>query len=452
MLSRLQFLRNRFNAEGHAKAAIVWHDQTFSYRWFLEAIDRWETLLSTENICARDIVSVTGDFSPNSTALLLALTELGCTVVPLTSTVANKRDEFLDSAQVTVDVRLEPNDVAKFTRFERLPSHPLYEKLWYEGRPGLVLFSSGSTGKSKAVLHDFENILLKYKTPRQAKCTLAFLLFDHIGGINTLLHVLSNGGTLVTVPDRSPETVCRTIQTYKVQILPTSPSFLNLLLLSGAPEQFDLSSLETITYGTEVMAESTLRRVEALFPLTKLHQTYGLSEVGILRSKSESSSSLWVRIGGEGFDTRIVDGMLQIKSASLMLGYLNAPSPITEDGWFMTGDLVEENNGYYRIRGRKSELINIGGEKVFPSEIEDVLCQMEGVVDAIVSGEPHSILGNVVVAKVRLSTQESLPEFRKRMALFCKTRLQAFKVPQKVLLLNHDLHNQRFKKIRSSEI
>ncbi len=452
MLSRLQFLRDRFRDEGHTKTAIIWHDQIFSYGWLIEAMDRWAAALAEQRIGAREIVSVTGDFSPNSTALMLALIELGCTVVPLTNTVANMRDEFLDTAQVTADVKLLPNDTATFTRFQRTPSHPLYEKLWHKNRPGLVLFSSGSTGKSKAVLHDFENILQKYKTPRQAKCTLAFLLFDHIGGVNTLLHVLSNGGTVVTVPDRSPATVCRAIESYKVQVLPTSPSFLNLLLLSGALEEFDLASLETITYGTEVMPESTLQRVQAMFPTVRLHQTYGLSEVGILRSKSESSSSLRIKIGGEGFDTRIVDGMLQIKSASLMLGYLNASSPITEDGWFMTGDLVEEHNGYYRIRGRKSELINIGGEKVFPSEIEDVLCQMDGVVDAIVSGEPHALLGNIVVVRVRLSTQESLAAFRKRMIIFCKVRLQAFKIPQKVLISSKDLHGQRFKKIRSAEI
>ena len=70
-------------------------------------------------------------------------------------------------------------------------------------------------------------------------------------------------------------------------------------------------------------------------------QTHGLSEVGILRSKSEDSNSLWVKIGGEDYQTRIKD-MLEIKAKSAMLGYLNAPSPFTKDGWFMTGDKVEK--------------------------------------------------------------------------------------------------------------
>src|SRR5690606_3810396 len=194
------------------------------------------------------------------------------------------------------------------------------------------------------------------------KRAITFLLFDHIGGINTLLYYLSNGGTIVTVQDRSAHAVCAAIERHRVQVLPTSPTFINLMLVSGAHRSFDLSSLELITYGTEVMPESTLARLNRELPHVQTQQTYGLSELGILRSKSKSSDSLWVKIGGEGFETRVVDGMLEIKAKSAMLGYLNAPSPFTEDGWFKTGDAVEVDGEYIRILGRKSELINVGGE------------------------------------------------------------------------------------------
>lgn len=448
-MTDIQFLRQRFEGEGRKKTAIVWKDQTFSYAWLLDALEQWRTRIETEGLGARDVVSVTAEFSPNAAALLLALTELGCTIVPLTSSVNSKRAEFLEIAQVTVDVTVEADDSAAFSRFTQTPVHPLYEELWKAGGSGLILFSSGSTGKSKAALHDFGRLLDKFREPRPAKCTLAFLLFDHIGGINTLLHVLSNGGVVVTVADRSPATVCRAIEKYGVQVLPTSPTFLNLLLMSGALDQFQLDGLDTITYGTEVMPESTLLRLRARFPNAKLLQTYGLSEVGILRSKSESSDSLWVKIGGKGIETRVVDGMLQIKTPSAMVGYLNAPSPITDDGWFMTGDAVEERDGYYRIYGRKSELINVGGEKVFPAEIESVIHDMDGVADVFVYGEPHAIVGNMVVAKVSLETDETVAEFRKRMVQHCRGSLAPFKVPQKVLLSKEQMHGQRFKKIRS---
>jgi acyl-coenzyme A synthetase/AMP-(fatty) acid ligase len=260
--------------------------------------------------------------------------------------------------------------------------------------------------------------------------------------------VLANGGCAVTVSDRNPDTVCAAIAKWKAQVLPTSPTFINLLLLSEAYARHDLSSLELATYGTEPMPESTLHRFHAHFPNVQLQQTYGLSEVGILRSKSKSSDSLWMKIGGEGFETRVRDGMLEIKARSAMLGYLNAPSPFTEDGWFMTRDLVEVDGEYVRILGRKSDIINVGGEKVYPAEVEDLLGQMEGVEEVSVTGEKNPITGNMVVATVRLSTGETPVDFRKRMRAFLKDKVATFKVPQKVLLTDEPLHNARFKKRR----
>jgi len=339
-------------------------------------------------------------------------------------------------------------DQARLERTTAGASHELYTRLRSARHPGLVLFSSGSTGKSKAAVHDFVPLLEKFRVPRHALRTLTFLLFDHIGGVNTLLYALSNAGCIVAVQERSPEAVCAAIEKHRVQLLPTSPTFINLLLASEAYLDHDLASLELVTYGTEVMPESTLARFHQIFPRVRLLQTYGLSEVGILRSQSRSSDSLWVKVGGEGFETRVVDGMLEIRARSVMLGYLNAPSPFTADGWFPTGDAVEVDGEYLRIRGRQSEIINVGGEKVYPAEVESVLQSMEGVQDVTVSAEANPITGQIVAAKVRLSTGETLPEFRARMRRFCRDRLPVFKIPQKVTLVDEAMHGERFKKQR----
>jgi acyl-CoA synthetase (AMP-forming)/AMP-acid ligase II len=291
-------------------------------------------------------------------------------------------------------------------------------------------------------------MLEKFKVRREKKRMLAFLLFDHIGGFNTLFYILSNGGCVVTVEDRSPDAVLKVVEGHRVQILPTSPSFLNMVLLSEAHERYDLSSLERITYGTEVMPESTLKAIHAALPNVALQQTYGLSELGILRSRSRSPDSLWVKIGGEGFQTRVVDGMLQIKAESAMLGYLNAPSPFTRDGWFMTGDEVEVDGEYFLIKGRRSEIINVGGQKVFPAEVESVIREMDGVVDVLVAAEKNPILGQMVTARVNLSGDESEREFTRRMRSFCKERLQGFQIPQKVVIEDRVFASERFKKIR----
>jgi acyl-coenzyme A synthetase/AMP-(fatty) acid ligase len=441
------FLRERF-AAWPGREAIVWRDRSHRYDELLTSVEAWSARLTGEDVAPGCVVSLEADFTPAAVALLLALIDRGCVVVPLTASVEANKPEFREVAQVERTIALDRADEASVARTGRAVDHPLLLGLRERGRPGLVLFSSGSTGKSKAALHDFAPLLDKFRVPRHLLRTLGFLLFDHIGGVNTLFYTLANGGCLVTVRDRTPDAVCRTIERHRVELLPTSPTFLNLLLVSEAHRRHDLSSLKMITYGTEVMPESTLQRLHEALPSVELLQTYGLSELGILRSKSRAADSLWVKLGGEGFQTRVVEGLLEVKAASAMLGYLNAPSPFTEDGWFKTGDAVEVDGEYFRIKGRTSEIINVGGEKVYPAEVESVLQMLEGVEEVVVSGEPNALTGQIVKARVLLSTGEELAAFRKRMHAFCRERLPRFKTPQKVELVRDHVHGERFKKMR----
>jgi acyl-coenzyme A synthetase/AMP-(fatty) acid ligase len=449
--THIQFLLDRFQTHPDDDA-IIWSDQRYSYGWLINAIEQWMRQLDEQQVPRGAVVSLEADFSPNSIALLLALIDRNCILVPLTSSVGQKKPEFRSVAEVEMILEIDGDQLLPPQATGVTASHELLLRVKAAQHPGLILFSSGSTGKNKAALHDFVPLLEKFKVPRHAMRTITFLLFDHIGGVNTLLYTLSNAGCVITVNDRSPEAVCATIEKFQAELLPTSPTFLNLLLLTRTYERFDLSSLKMITYGTEVMPESTLQRMHSILPEVKLLQTYGLSEVGILRSKSKSSDSLWMKVGGEGFETRVVDGMLEIKAQSAMLGYLNHPSPFTEDGWFRTGDAVEVDGEYIRILGRKSEIINVGGEKVYPAEVESVILQMEGVEDAVVTGEPNPIMGHIVKLQVRLSTDETLPEFRRRMVAFCQDHLAKFKIPQKVTLVDDALHSDRFKKLRGNYV
>lgn len=444
---RLDFLREVFT-ENAPQAALIWRDRLFTYRWLLDAMDGAKRELEETALADGAVVSIEADFSPIAVATLLAAIERGCVIVPLTESVQDQKPEFRAIAQVEHVIQIDERDKITARATGIVPDHPLLRQLRERGHPGLVLFSSGSTGKSKAAVHDLLPMLQKFRVRRHTLRTIPFLLFDHIGGFNTLLYNLSNGGCMVTVPDRRPETVCAAIERHRVELLPTSPTFLNLLIVSQAYRERDLSSLKLMTYGTEPMPESTLKRVNELFPGVRLQQTYGLSELGILRSKSKSSDSLWVKVGGEGFETRIVDGMLEVKAQSAMLGYLNAPSPFTEDGWFKTGDIVEVDGEYIRILGRDSDIINVGGEKVYPAEVEGVIESMAGVDEAVVSGHPHPLTGQIVKVRVKLSTNESLEDFRRRMRTFCAERLSRFKVPQKVELVTASMRGHRFKKQR----
>ncbi|HEY2841397.1 MAG TPA: long-chain fatty acid--CoA ligase [Pirellulales bacterium] len=443
----IDFLLDVFRAAGESDA-IVWRDQVFSYAWLARRVEYWRGEIASRQISSGAVVAIEADFSPNAVALFLALVEHGAILVPLTSSVAAQRAELLRIAEVEWVIAIDRADNATVEQTAVAATHEYFRTLRAAGHPGLILFSSGSTGKSKAAVHDMVNILEKFHAPRHRLRTISFLLYDHIGGINTMLYTLANGGCLVTVEDRSPDGVLGAVARYRVELLPTSPTFLNMVLISEAHTRHDLTSLRTVTYGTEPMPESTLRRFHALFPQVQLTQTYGLSEVGILRSKSKSSDSLWVKIGGEGFETRVVGGLLEIKARSSMLGYLNAPSPFTPDGWFITGDEVEVDGEYLRILGRKSEIINVGGQKVYPAEVESVVQELDGVLDSTVYAEPHALTGQIVCVRVALRDEEDPRAFTRRLKQFCVSRLEMFKVPVKVQVVSDPQYGARFKKMR----
>jgi acyl-CoA synthetase (AMP-forming)/AMP-acid ligase II len=297
-------------------------------------------------------------------------------------------------------------------------------------------------------LHDFNLVVEKFRKQRQAVVAIPFLMIDHFGGINTILAITASLGTVVTVSDRSLPKICEAIARYKVELLPATPSFLTLLMASHLQSDYDLSSLKRITYGTEVMPQSTLDRLTKAFPNVALQQTYGLSEVGVLRSQSRGDGTLWVRIGGEGFQTKIVNDVLWIKSEYAMVGYLNAPSEFDADGWFNTQDQVEVDGEYFRILGRVTDLINVGGQKVYPTEVENVILEVENIQDVAVFGEKHALLGQIVVAKVVLESPETVESVKKRVRNACLAKLSSFKVPTKVILAEGVLHSARQKKIR----
>jgi long-chain acyl-CoA synthetase len=435
-------------AENKGKTAIIWKDGTFNYQWLLDRIFYWEERLKELKILKGDVVALIGDFSPECIAVILSLIKNENITVPLNNSSKIDFSEKFKISQAEKAIFIDENDKSTFKIFESGSNHPFYSTLRSRKTPGLVLFTSGTSGVPKGAVHDFSKLLNKFKTPRKALKTVNFLLFDHWGGLNTMLHTLSCAGIVLGTKDRSPDAICSFIEKHKIELLPASPTFLKLMIMSGAYLRHDLSSLQLITYGTEPMPEYILKKLKEIFPEIKIQQTYGLIELGVLRSKSKSDDSLWVKIGGEGYETRIIDGILQIKADSAMLGYLNAPSPFTDDGWFVTGDSVEVDGEYLKILGRKSELINVGGEKVYPQEVENIILEMENVLDITVYGEKNAIMGNIVCATVCLKQPEVKKDFVLRMKKYCADKMAGYMMPVKISIEEQAKYSERFKKLR----
>lgn len=447
MSSPIQHLFDRIEADDGCP--VLWEKgREVSRRELLDRVSAIEQQLHEQGVGAGAVVGFCGDYGLDTVATFLALFRIAAIAVPFSSGAMSERDTL--GAEAQVEYWLEPATArVKILRAEPA-AHELVASLRAKGHPGLIVFTSGSSGKPKAILHDVERVASKFVVPRPGWRMVLFLLIDHFGGFNTLLACLAYGGVGICSTGRTPDEVCQAVASARADLLPATPTFLSLLIASNAWRRHDLSSVRLVTYGAEPMPESTLRRLPQLFPNANFKQTYGLSELGVLPSASASKDSLWLRVGGRDFETRVVDGILHIRSRSSMLGYLNAPNPIDGEGWMNTGDLVEEKEGLIRIVGRASEVINVGGQKVFPVEVESVLQEHPQVAEATVHAIAHPVLGQVVGARITL-TGEALERdaVLADLKAHCKARLQKYKVPMRFEIVDLEQHgNDRGKKVR----
>jgi long-chain acyl-CoA synthetase len=446
--SHIAMVFGRLRERGDA-VLLVTAEEEVSASQVMQRAASLRSALEDAGIGNGSICAFEGDYSFGTVSLFLALASLGGIAVPFSAGAVSERDDL--AAMAGVEWWIDPaTGAARKAGAAPDTANALVSALVASGHPGLIVFTSGSTGKPKAILHDMDRVASKFATQRPGRRMVMFLLMDHFGGFNTLMSVLANGGVGVCPADRSPLAICEAVARGKADLLPTTPTFLGMMIASGLWRGHDLSSVRLVTYGAEPMPPATLARMREIMPHAEFKQTYGLSELGVLRSSSPDQGSLWLKVGGEGFETRVVEGQLHIRSASNMLGYLNAPTPIDAEGWMNTGDLVEERNGLIRFLGRRSEVINVGGQKVLPTEIEDVLLEADGIAAAVVQSVPHPLLGQAIVARVALTAPEDLKDLSARLREHCRTRLQKYKVPMRFEIVTTDsLATPRAKKNRN---
>lgn len=409
-------------------------DQSLTYK----DISKIE-VVGIDKVQKGDVVSLIGDFDPESICTLLSLIEAGCIVVPLTTDTEMQHQYFFNESRSQFIFR--KNKLEKIISLKQI-KNPLLDNLRLRSNPGLILFTTGTTGKPKAILHDFVPFISRYKTPRPPLKALSFLLFDHIGGINTLLHMLFNLGCVVSIKNRTIKNVINTCNENLIELLPTTPTFLRLLSLYPNIEKIFPKSIKIVSYGTERLDQPTLDFLCSKLPAVDFRQTYGMSELGILRIKSLSRNSLFMKVSGEGVETKIIKSVLYIRSKNKMEGYLNSDSPFDEEGWYCTKDIVETRDEYLKIIGRDSDVINVGGLKFMPSEVEKICLEFEGVIHAKAIGRNNPITGQHVELIVEKST---LNFDEKDFDNYLRTNLQKHMMPMKIIYKKLEL-SHRYKK------
>ncbi len=431
-----------------AKPALVGVWGVCSYAQLARLVDEAARALAGLRLPGPAAVAVVGGHGPAATAWLVALEAAGHFAVPL---AGNPAEHPARLAQVNAQWVVSADGFAwnLLPRIDEASTHPLFESLRVRQVAGLVLFSSGTSGAPKAMVQDFTALLATYAERRpHGLPVIALLGFDHIGGLNTLFGGLASGAPIIVPASNAPEVVAEAISRHHVAILPASPTFLNLLLVSGAAAARDLSSLRVITYGTEPMPESLLARLKEAFPRVRFIQTFGTSETGITRTGSPETGSTFLRFEDPNLEWKVVADELWLRSSTQIAGYLNASNErFTADGWFRTGDKVEQGpGGTLRILGRMGEMINVGGEKLMPAEVESVILGISGVTDCRVRGEPHPLTGQTVVVDVVTSVADH-EALRSAIRTACRERLARHKIPTRVTFVS-SVSGERMKKTR----
>jgi acyl-CoA synthetase (AMP-forming)/AMP-acid ligase II len=330
----------------------------------------------------------------------------------------------------------------------------LFEELRARNHPGLILATGGTTGISKLVLHDLAVLLAGIPVrDGQSRRTLPLMHFDHIGGLDMVWRAMAGGQVLVAPPPSfTVEGVAAAIERHHVEVLPATPSFLNLLLLSDAGQRSNLSSLRLVPYGAEAMPAGLLVRLRAALPGVEFVQRFGTSETGALPVRS-AGDGLALRENQPGYEWKIIDRELWVKSPTRALGYLTGnEGGFVESGWFRTGDLAEQQlDGAVVVLGRREDLINVGGEKVLPGEVEGVLLTHPHVVDCRVCPEPNSVLGQVVGAEiVWRGPDRDVLRVKRELHEFAGSLIARHKLPVVVRLVEAIASTRNLKRARGS--
>ena len=311
-----------------------------------------------------------------------------------------------------------------------------------------IVKTSGTSGmKNKFVLHRTENFLRKFSTRKPSfEKTLNFFPPDSIAGIETLLECMIHGKTLINPGDDvHPQVITELVLKEKVDFLHVTPTFLNLMLLSGGLTSEHLKNVRTIAYGSEPAQKLILEKIRELAPHTELRQIYGMSEIGLMKTLPHSGDPTWFMLDSKVNPWRISDGYLEVKSESPMVTYLNHNKNI-QDGWFATGDAVLVDDQLLKVIGRSDDVINVAGKKFHPIELEELLMEMEGMDDVVVTSEPHELIGNSVHIRVQSRLEEK--DFRKNLKVFLEEKVPAWMRPQRVIFDQKTDISVRLKKRR----
>lgn len=301
------------------------------------------------------------------------------------------------------------------------------------------IFTSGTTGRPKKVTQSIENLTRGVREGDVYKENIWAFAYNptHFAGMQVFFQAFYNCNLIIYVFSKNFPEIFENLVAFKITHLSCTPTFLKILL---SYIKSDIKTVRSVTLGGERFDVSLENMINDKFPNALIRNVYASTEAGSLLVSD-----------GEFFEIpKKYKELIKIESSELLINKsLMGASEIFKctDQWYHTGDLVElYRNGKFKFKSRKSEMINVGGYKVNPTEIENVIKSVEGVRDVVVFGRKNSVLGEIVVANVvkwddynEIFLKESI---RDRIVL----NLQEYKIPSLINIV------ERFELTRTAKI
>lgn len=345
-----------------------------------------------------------------------------------------------------------PENVINLTELTPAPGFPFEAPESVTG--GIVILTTGTTGIPKAVLYSWERLLAQVHLATSPKIRRWALLYplNHFAGLQVLLHATKNGLSLAIPKTRQFSDVVQCLIRCQVDSVSATPTFWRMFTAQLTAEAASQMKLRQITLGGELVTAEILRRLRELFPEARVTQVFATTEVGSCFSVSDGLPGFPVEFLESptgNVQLMIHEGQLYVRTRLGMVGYVDgSPAPETENDWVATGDIVEIRDRRVHFLGRKGEVVNVGGVKVYPLTVEEQIRKVKGVRDVRVYGKVNPVTGQLVAADVELSGDVAQEVVLAEVRQLCRSTLSRYEQPRELRVVA-ELRRSNEKLIRS---
>ena len=392
---------------------------------YAERVERWKDMRATR-------IGLAFPASPSGLATLAALERHGKCVFLIDEQTSLAEMQSLGT-QLGLHALIHADELNQ--------AHHLDFELRTDQPPGSVtILTSGTTGKPKASQHSWRSLARPVRKTQPQRWLLAYR--PHLyAGLQVVMQTLLNRGALV-IPsvDAPPQEVADLMASSQTEYVSATPSYWRRLLLLVSHDTWNKVALKQITLGGEVVDQTILDQLSASFPDARLAHIYATTEVGrcfsVTDGRAGFPTSFLNQRSTDGIELKIEEQQLWVRSENAMTAYDSqaddSSSSFAKGEWFPTGDLVEVHEDRVYFAGRKSDMINVGGNKVHPVEVEQVIRELEGIAEVRVYPRSSSLAGQLVACDVVTKAGVDPESMRQQLIQYCHQRLARYQCPRVV--------------------